>query len=307
MISCDYVNTFATMKIILFVVIYLTCTQTLHAQCIANAGTNIHICSPDSSAQLGGNPTAFGGVPPYVYEWWIDPIPTSSQTIPYLFASNILDDTTSANPTLIYTGSLINDSISFYLKITDSLGCESMDTIKLTKTHFGINLLSFSYWINQGDSVYLDQGANISGGWGNTFYSWSPTHGLSDSTVLSGFWAKPDSSIAYSATVTDSKGCQKTGSPFYFIYVNPVGIDDINTDNQSIIFYPNPTTDIVFINMHESIGIKEIKVLSLNGQEMISQNKNTKQISLKNIPNGVYIIEIHTSHSELIRHKIVKK
>lgn len=293
-------------KITVLIIACLTFTHTTNAQCIANAGDDVHLCSPDSSAQLGGNPTAFGGVPPYVYEWWIDPIPTSSQTIPYLFASNILDDTTSANPTLIYTGSFINDSISFYLKITDSLGCESVDTIVLTKTHFGLNLLSFSYWINQGDSVYLNQGANIGGGWGNTFYSWSPTHGLSDSTALSGFWAKPDSSIAYSATITDSKGCQMTGPPFYFIYVNPVGIDDVK-NNYAIKLYPNPTSDIIFINLHENKDIKEIKILSLNGQEMISQNKNTKQISLKNIPNGVYIIEIHTSHSELIRHKIVKK
>jgi len=293
-------------KNIVLIIACLAYTQISNAQCIANAGADLHICSPDSSAQLGGNPTAFGGVPPYVYEWWIDPIPTLSQTTPYLYASNILDDTTSANPTLIYTGSLIDDSISFYLKITDSLGCESMDTIVLTKTHFGINLLSFSYWINQGDSVYLDQGANIGGGWGNTFYSWSPTHGLSDSTVLSGFWAKPDSSIVYSATISDSKGCQMTGSPFYFIYVNPVGIEDVK-NYYAIKLYPNPTSNIIFINIHDNVAIKEVKVVSLNGKIMIFQNENTNQIHLKNIPSGIYIMEICTSNNELIRHKVVKK
>lgn len=64
--------------------------------------------------------------------------------------------------------------------------------------------------INQGDSVFLSGMHNVGGGFPPYEYLWRPNHGLSDSTSLS-FWAKPEFSIAYYVTKTDSAGCVVTG------------------------------------------------------------------------------------------------
>ena len=81
---------------------------------IADAGENKHRCSPDSSVQFGGNPVASNGTPPYTYEWWIDPIETSIQSVPFIYASDILNDTTAENPICESSSSFIGDSLYIF-------------------------------------------------------------------------------------------------------------------------------------------------------------------------------------------------
>ncbi len=294
------------MKYILTIISLVSFCSGVTAQCIANAGSNIHRCSTELTVQLGGSPTAFGGIPPYEYEWWIDPIPTSSQTLPYIYASDILNDTTIATPTLIYTGgSFIGDSMEFYLKITDELGCQSFDTIVLTTSHFGIHLIYHEYWINQGDSVYLNQAPNIGGGFGLLTYDWNPSYGLSDTTLASGFWASPDTSTAYTATVTDSKGCSATaGGPLYYIWVNTTGI---NEDNRiPTILYPNPTSNIIFIEADANKPIIKSEVYSLSGKKLANFANFRNMIDLSNYSNGTYILKLYFNDGISFR-KIVKE
>jgi len=114
---------------------FLALTQFVDAQCVADAGIDKHNCFSDSSVQIGGSPTAIGGTPPYTFEWSIDPIPYAPPIFPFLYASDILDDTTISNPTFIYNEA--EDSIPFYLKIIDSFGCISYDTIIVTTSFLG--------------------------------------------------------------------------------------------------------------------------------------------------------------------------
>ncbi len=133
------------MKNIILLIIFILCVPFVNAQCISDAGTDPHRCSADSTIQLGGSPTAGGGTPPYTYAWSIDPIPFIPPTIPYLYASHLLDDTTIANPTLIYNS--VGDSVTFYLRVTDSAGCVSFDTCRLTTSNFGVHLIYWEYHI----------------------------------------------------------------------------------------------------------------------------------------------------------------
>lgn len=275
-------------------------TGRLQAQCVADAGINQHRCSVDSTIQLGGNQTATGGTPPYTFEWTITPIPFNSQSMPFLYASHILNDTSIANPTLIYND--VGDSVTFFLKITDNLGCQSFDTCVLTTSLFNMHLTTWQYYINLGDSVYLNQIPNVSGGYGSSSYNWLPAHGLNNTTLSSGFWAKPDSNVAYIATVTDSKGCQKTGGgPTYFIYVGAVGVDEVDYDYFKI--YPNPTSSYLFVgdsDKHNSI----VRLFNSYGQNLLTINGENK-IDLTFYPIGIYYIEIQTNE-KLFRFKIVK-
>ena len=193
-----------------------------------------------------------------------------------------------------------------YLKITDDLGCQDTDTVLLTTTDFGITLPSYEYSIMKGDSVYLNQGSNVGPGFGSTSYLWQPSHGLSDVNLLSGFWAKPDSSIQYYVTATDSKGCQKTGSPFYFINVNTLETENVIKENSSIAIFPNPTSDKIFIDTPENLAIEKIELFTTNGKKIATHQGNLNFVSLKDYPDGVYIIEIQTSNNEVFYRKVVK-
>jgi len=291
------------LRIHLLLMSALLLSETSNAQCTANAGYSVHRCSTDSTVMLGGSPSAIGGTPPYTYEWWITPIPYIPPSFPYLFASNILNDTTISNPTLIYTGSsFIGDSITFYLRITDNVGCQSIDSVLLTTSHFGVHVYTWSYNIYQGDSIYLNQVPNVGGGFGNSTYSWAPTHGLNIANLPSGFWAKPDTSIAYTATVIDSKGCQKTGGgPTYYINVGTVGYNEIGKEN--IKLFPNPTNDIVYILYNSKIS-SIIRVYNSVGQN-IATVIGENELSFMNFPNGIYHIEIQTENSNTW-HKVIK-
>lgn len=275
------------------------------AQCIANAGEDIHRCSPDSVVILGGDPTAYNGVPPYIYEWWIDPISTGSEVVPFIYASTMLNDTSVANPSFIYTGSFLDSSMTFFLRITDSLGGQSIDTINVTTSIFNVHLIYHDYWINQGDSVFLNQIPNISGGYGTTIYDWNPSYGLSDTALATGFWASPDISTAYSATVTDSKGCTATaGGPLYYIWVNTTGINENN--RIPIKFYPNPTSNLIFIEADTDMPILKSELYSLTGKKLGSSPPPGTKIDLSTFASGTYILKLYFNEGIVIQ-KVVKE
>jgi len=77
----------------------------------ADAGMDSLTCG--DSILLGGNPTAFNGIPPYTYSW----TPT-----------NDLSDSSSANPMASVS------STTYFLEVTDSLGCKAFDTISIGPT-----------------------------------------------------------------------------------------------------------------------------------------------------------------------------
>jgi len=277
------------------------------AQCLADAGEDIHRCSRDSVVVLGGNPAATNGASPYTYEWWIDPIPTGSQVVPYVYASNMLNDTSIANPSFNYTGSFLDSSMTFFLRITDASGCQGLDTIVVTTSIFNIHLLYHKYWINQGDSVFLNQIPNIypfSGGYVNSTYDWNPSYGLSDTTLPFGFWASPDTSTAYTATVTDSKGCSQTGTPLYYVYILPLSADEIL--KSKIKVYPNPAFDFVYIQPDESIIIDKYELCNSVGQNLAEFNGFEKNINMAPYQNGLYLLKIH-SENKIFVYRIIKK
>ncbi len=281
------------MKYITVIIILFMTSLSIQAQCVANAGFDIHRCRSDSSVQLGGNPTAFGGVPPYTYTWSIDPISTSSQSIPFIYASDILDDTTGTNPNLIYLGGFfIGDSLLFYLKVTDSIGCWSFDTLLLTTSQFNKHVLYFDYYINEGDSIYLNNTPNISGGFGTIIYDWEPSYGLSDTNLSAGFWAYPHTSTAYTATVTDSKNCTVTAQgPTYYIWVNPSGMD--NEDKILIKSYPNPTDGIVNIDLENHKPIQNIECYAASGEKILTKLSSQNHLDLSSYPSGVYFLKLY--------------
>lgn len=268
-------------------------TYTTIAQCTADAGRDTVICfdwNKSDTIRLGGRPAAKGGIPTYQYKWetnW----QLGSTTY---YASDFLDDTTVANPTLIDKGEL---KVQFYLTVIDGNSSICTDTMSLYFTNFGIGLGSIAHTINAGDSVYLTGGINILGSIPPIDYLWKPNHGLTDSTSNS-FWAKPDTSVAYFLTLTDSTGCQISAPPAYYVNVNPISIGEQKEAINSLIVYPNPTKGYISIDLDVKGSEKrEIQIINSSGKICVEKTTwvDRFQLNLRHLNKGLYFIRVLSS------------
>lgn len=286
------------MKKLLFLatVIILAQINLTKGQCIADAGPDVVVCcdwNGVDTIQIGGNPTASGGVPPYTYIW-----ETECQLGYWNFtASDFLNDTTIANPSVENTA----EELTFYLTVIDSESNICRDSVHVGFTNFGMHLGTMSITIQQGDSVYLSGWINVFGGYPPFEYLWRPNEGLTDSTSGS-FWAKPSYSVAYYVTLTDSSGCSITGSPVYYVNVIPNATGELERENSEINVYPNPSNKLITIDVKENYsGEKTIEFIDGKGQVIWKKvmEGNSLQVDSKLLNKGINFYRI-TSSGKLI-------
>ncbi|RMG69985.1 MAG: PKD domain-containing protein, partial [Bacteroidetes bacterium] len=113
----------------------------------------------------------------------------------------IFDDPSLASPTAspFYSGATLDTVWTFYVTVTDTNGCENIDSLDQTVRLLPIISLSNDTTKCPEDSVQLFAAGGIA-------YHWSPALGLSDATVPDPF-ANPDTTTTYTATVTAVWGC----------------------------------------------------------------------------------------------------
>jgi len=87
-------------------------------------------------------------------------------------------------------------------------------------------------------------------------------------------------------------------------------IDDLSTDRytfeSSISLYPNPTRNILNIEIKSKAEIKKLKLFNLNGIQIETVVNNKKQLNVENLSNGIYFIKITTNQETVIK-RFVKK
>lgn len=109
-------------------------------------------------------------------------------------------------------------------------------------------------------------------------YQWklggNPIAGATDSTY------EPAQKGTYSVTVTNANGCSGTSAK---VTINTTGVDAQMT-NPSVSIYPNPTNGWVYLQTKTPVNIS---VFSTDGR-LLSQQENTLEIDLKNLPQGLY-------------------
>lgn len=74
--------------------------------------------------------------------------------------------------------------------------------------------------------------------------------------------------------------------------------------NQNLNFYPNPTSNSVFLDIENQI-IKNIYIYDLNGKLVSIQKNINNQIDLSNLQFGTYII--NTDNQNIKSFKIIKR
>lgn len=74
--------------------------------------------------------------------------------------------------------------------------------------------------------------------------------------------------------------------------------------NQNLKFYPNPTSNSVFLDIENEI-IKNIYIYDLNGKLVNNQKNINNQLDLSNLQTGTYII--NTDNQNIKSFKIIKR
>ena len=282
--------------IIISFLLFITQINFVNGQCIADAGENIVVCSDWNgidTVEIGGNPTAYGGTPPYTYIW------ETSWTIGSwtYTASDFLNDTTLANPSVINAG----ENLTFYVSVIDSESNICLDSMHVDFSNYGTHLGYLTYEIQTGDSIFLSGMENVLGGIPPLQYLWKPNHGLLDSTSLN-FWAKPEYFVAYYLTVTDSSGCSAIGAPVYHVNVIPLSTNS-NYNNVKINVFPNPSLD--FLTFHiENVNERNriYKIFNNLGQLIIEKESMNKEMTIKTLTlnKGIYFFNITSESGKLI-------
>jgi len=263
------------------------------AQVTADAGPDVYACV-NEEAIIGGAPTATGGTPPYTFTWEASYTLGSGNFVINLSASDFLNDTTVANPEYIPQNLSEIDTVEFMLTVTDATGITSIDTVQVYSAAWAFHFGQMYYTINAGDSVFLSGWENVYGGFPPYEYLWRPNHGLTDSTSLS-FWAKPEESVAYYLTKTDSIGCEVSGPLLYFVNVESLSSSEFENAGALVRTYPNPTKDFMTIEINLAVSGEFTFRLFSEGGKLVDQlnfNQNTFEMNLSNHPAGAYIYEV---------------
>ncbi|MFD1552935.1 hypothetical protein DNU06_15975 [Putridiphycobacter roseus] len=177
------------------------------------------------------------------------------------------------------TGNMLTNTGIYKDTITTSNGCDSIITTNLTVNSITAGTISFnagSLFVNATAASYqwLDCDNLFSEISGATNPSFSPT--------ING---------NYACKVIGVNGCVDTTS---CTMVNNVGLNEGSTNEHAILIYPNPTTDILIVEMDEQKAL-DIKIYDAVGKVVYSQStSNTAkvEINISELAAGQYYIHL---------------
>lgn len=80
-------------------------------------------------------------------------------------------------------------------------------------------------------------------------------------------------------------------------------------DTDSIRIYPNPTSDILNIELLNNQTIQSLVIYDLLGNKIVAKNylQSPSQINISNLASGIFLLELTDTNNQKLIHKIVKK
>ncbi|MFT6962152.1 MAG: gliding motility-associated-like protein [Flammeovirgaceae bacterium] len=166
------------------------------------------------------------------------------------------------------------------LTVTDSLTCQqstfAVDTITVFPADFSA----------MGDaSLCVSESAQLSASGGDS-YTWSPSLGLTDSTISNPI-ATPDTTTNYTILVQTDKGCEETFD--IRVQVNPVNAKFDTTFTEACARFPNLRV------ITESQSISQTYTWTLNGNPYNPPNNNDFEVDLPAEGNYILILEMENN------------
>ena len=238
-------------------------------QVIAFAGNNITICEGDTTI-LGSNPTAYGGILPYIYKW---------RPGTFLNSDTVSNPICNAVITTTYT-----------LTVTDSNSCQS--TSQVTVTVNPIPAIPFILSLN--DTLYCSTA---------TFYQWYENNIIINGADT-GFFV-PTHSSNYSVSVSDSNFCTSSSAVYSFVLASP----EEHSVKNIFLIYPNPVNKVLFISTKNLQGNYMFSIYDLAGNTIKKLNipAGISEIDISNLQSGFYIVEMANENYSVVKALLVSR
>jgi len=71
--------------------------------------------------------------------------------------------------------------------------------------------------------------------------------------------------------------------------------------------YPNPTEDKIYFQFNENVPIEKVVIYNLFGQKIIETSGENKEVDIKSLNKGVYLLRVNTESGDLFSKKIIVK
>ena len=111
-----------------------------------------------------------------------------------------------------------------------------------------------------------------------------------------------------SYTYTDDLGCSATATDEIEVTVCQ-GIDDVNSENE-IILFPNPAQTEITIELHDLSNVENLIITDLAGRIVFSdqpENLNSLHYNISFLPSGNYLVEINNADQFIRKQLIISK
>ncbi|WP_330443058.1 BspA family leucine-rich repeat surface protein [Flavobacterium sp. C4GT6] len=104
----------------------------------------------------------------------------------------------------------------------------------------------------------------------------------------------------------------------YFDYNLPIVTNSVTTQiidllgisynilNKSLVLYPNPANDILYIKVQNNVLPEEVVIYNLQGRELMSFNQNLESMDITDLSSGIYLVTVQTN-SGRADYRLVKK
>ena len=92
---------------------------------------------------------------------------------------------------------------------------------------------------------------------------------------------------------------------YYWSEQKTTGIEQLTTNNEQLIIYPNPTNNKFFVECENG---NTIKLYNMLGQNVVTQTANGKtKININHLPKGVYSVRVFSADRVIGNSKIIKQ
>lgn len=156
---------------------------------------------------------------------------------------------------------------------------------------FGCEATSITYNVNEfavTQPIITENNGQLSANASGTSYQWyrngEPVGGNAQQIGIEG-------SGSYTVAVTDNNGCVTESDPYE---VTLVGIAD--AAGSEFRLWPNPTSDLLFIELSEKAGFRTVEVIAADGRlvyvQDISNTNGVRQIDVNHLAKGVYTLRL---------------
>lgn len=232
---------------------------------------------------------ATGGATPYSYT--LTNLNTSQSTFSvWPFGLNI-------TPTLTST-------TTYTVAITDANGCSFGPSNIIVNVYPPLIASGYSVNACNGDPVILAPNLTSTGNGGPYSYVWSNSSTAATGSVIASLTNTPAT-----LTVNISDGCtiSSTSAVFTVNVSTCAGEKENKNFGEKISFYPNPTNDLLTIDIENIDEAIKIKLFSVLGHEILQQEIiNTKSIiDLSAVKSGMYYLSVYSKNEKLITEKII--